>query len=464
MDNTKEIFEELKSQKDKIFDFKEREKVIFDFYQATLKNSIDISKYLSQITGRTQRDVFVSEIVPIYEHSYYLYKNLAKVLKPKKTKKPLHLIYKRTLKYYKPYGIVLIISPYNYPFYLSLTPALYALAAGNVVLIKPSEYIKGFKDLFDMIYEKSEVKKYVKIIEGGKEKVEEIIELAPSKIFFTGGLESAKNIMKLCSDKLIPVSFELGDITPMIITKDADIKKAVNSLFFSSFFNYGQTCIATKMVYIDSDIFQDFIDEIKKNLSSLPYYCRVDTFPTSKHRETYLEKLSQKISNLSCQFIAKKETDGIDIIIADENCKLDTEIFGPVLFVKKFDNIEKVVQEINSSEFGLMCYIWSNDIKKAKDITKKINTGFIIVNDVKKDITNPYLPFGGNKKSGFGRYSAEEGLFEFSQVCSVSLSSPKWYIPFEKIPDLEKIFKTTLIYYKTKFFIEKIFKKLKEII
>lgn len=404
-----------------------------------LKHKEEIVDRICQETGKPRMEAMLTEIFPSLDLLDYYEKNAVKILADEKVKTPILLMGKTSKIYYEPIGPVLIISPWNYPFNLSMTPIITALIAGNSIVFKPSEYTP-LKGLLEAIIEGSGFMAgttVLQVVYGGKETGRLLNNGQPRKIFFTGSERAGKSIMAHAAEFLTPVELELGGKDPMIVFEDVNMDRTVNGALWGAMTNTGQTCTSVERIYVQEKLYADFVKRLKDGMQALA------------HPLTERGKRDEKALDMGCMTTdfqihkvelqiqdavkkgAKIEAGGkrldeshvfpptlISGVTPDMAIYYD-ESFGPITTIASFKTEAEAIKLANDSPYGLSASVWTGDEARAERVTRAIHTGNVSINNVLATQGNAGLPFGGTKMSGFGRYKGPHGLYSFSNVKAV---------------------------------------------
>ena len=368
--------------------------------------------------GKTSGESYITEVGLVLKELNYHIKNLKKLMKIKKVKTPLTLFPAKSYIYYEPYGSVLIISPWNYPFLLTFNPLIGAIAAGNTIIIKPSEYAINTSLVIKELIETSFDESYVTTILGGIEETTKLLENRFDYLFFTGSPKVGKIMMEKMSHNLTPLTLELGGKSPALITKGVNLELVSKRIAYGKTINAGQTCIAPDYLLIEETLLDKFVDYFKKAINE--FYINPldnDNYPkiiNTNHHNRLISLLKTENIILGGNYNNTKIEPTL-VLIKDLNSKLmEEEIFGPILPIVTYNNLSFAFDFIISREKPLSAYLFTND-KYTKDLfINKISSGGIVINDTLMHFANNNLPFGGVGNSGMGKYHGKSSFLTFS--------------------------------------------------
>ncbi|TCP59191.1 acyl-CoA reductase-like NAD-dependent aldehyde dehydrogenase [Tumebacillus sp. BK434] len=389
-----------------------------------------VAQDIAKATGKVQVEAVIAEIFPTVDTLRYIEKNAARILAPQRVKTPLLFFGNRSYVEYKPMGVIGVISPWNYPLYLSIVPVLSALIAGNTVLFKPSEVTPLVGAVIEDLFAAAGFPPHVvQVLHGGRETGQAVVAARPDKLFFTGSVATGKKIMAAAAEHLIPVELELGGKDPMIVFADANIDRAVKGALWGAFTNAGQVCMSVERVYVEASVYDEFVRKAiaaTQNLRPGIDYGSMTYPPQLAVVEEHLADALEQGAKIECGGARQEPglyfaptvltgvTPGMRI--------MREETFGPVLPIMPFQTEQEVIALANDSDYGLNASVWSQDLRKAKRVASQLISGNVCVNDVITTVANPHLPFGGVKHSGMGRYHGPEGLHTFSHQTSVMVN------------------------------------------
>tara|TARA_R110000868_G_scaffold21785_2_gene90283 strand:+ start:4124 stop:5500 length:1377 start_codon:yes stop_codon:yes gene_type:complete len=389
---------------------------------------------------KSQFETYTTELSLLYHEINQFIKNIKKWSKRKKVATGMANFPAKSYIIPEPLGVTLVIGAWNYPYQLSLLPAITSIAAGNTVILKPSELPVNTSKVMAKLINDNFPENYFHVVEGGVEETNLLLENRFDKIFFTGSIPVGKIIYKAAAKHLTPVTLELGGKSPTFVLADADLKITAKRIVWSKFINAGQTCISPDYVLVDNHIEQPFLEALKMEIEA--------SFENKQAiGENYLqiintknhERLSKLIESGQVYFggnINQEErfispTILHNVSFADEVMK--DEIFGPILPVISFDNLENTIKEVKARPKPLSCYVYSKNKKAIQHLLKTLSFGGGAVNDSVMHLTNSKLPFGGVGYSGIGSYHGKAGFDSFTHYKSI-LDKPFWFEPNIKYP------------------------------
>ena len=417
-----------------------------------------IKKTISKDFNKPELEIDLTEIWVCIKEAKYILKNLKTWMAKEKVSKTLPLLTTSSYIIRQPKGIVFIIAPWNYPFQLSVMPLLAAIASGNSVFLKPSEKTPNtsqlIKDMVSSLFEPQDVV----VFEGGEEVVTPLLKKKFDHIFYTGGTDVGRIVMKKAAEQLTPVTLELGGKCPVLIDETANISEAADKISYFKFMNSGQTCVAPDYALVHEKIYEDFLAKIKKSILNL--YGPTDNI---KDNNDYGRSVNQNHAKRLIGAINEslKLGDEIDygadfdesacfisptIIRSNfESFIMKEEIFGPVLPVIKYSGFDGAIASINKLESPLASYIFSKNKMNIGEFTEKTKSGAVCINDMSLHLIHDKLPFGGVGSSGIGRYHGKFGFDELSNIRPVIQNIDKSPLKILYPPYSEKVKKITKI-------------------
>lgn len=404
----------------------------------TLENENLLYEAIYKDFGKSKFDTFTTEISFVLNDIKYYLKNLRSLSKPKKVRTNLANQFGKSRIHNEPLGNILVIGAWNYPYQLSLSPIVAALAAGNCCILKPSEIAENTMKVMAKIINENFPPEYLYAYEGGIDETTELLKLKFDKIFFTGSTKVGKIVYKAAAENLTPVTLELGGKSPAIITKDADLEVAAKRIVWGKFLNAGQTCVAPDYLLVEESIQEQFLEMLRKNIQQFKYEPRSEHYTKIIDQKNF-QRLIKLIDKDKIYFGGNSDEEKRYIeptILTNINWKdevMQEEIFGPLLPVISFTNFNLILNEILEHEKPLAAYLFTNTTEEKESFTNKLSFGGGCINDVIMHLGNENLPFGGIGNSGIGNYHGKFGFETFSHQKAV-LERATWGEPNIKYP------------------------------
>lgn len=393
--------------------------------QTALKdNEKRIESALKSDLNKASFETYMTETGLVLEEIGYHLKHLPSWIKGRKVKTPLTHFHSKSFTSPEPYGVTLIMSPWNYPLQLCLVPLIGAISGGNCIVIKPSAYAPATSSLIADLISRIYPPEYVAVVEGGRDQNNALLQEAFDYIFFTGSVEVGKTVMTAASKNLTPVTLELGGKSPVIVDETANIKIAARRIAFGKVLNAGQTCVATDYLLIHKKVKDRFLSEFKLALDEF--------FPGGDYSEMPViisEKHFARVSGLlegqkavigggtdpSRRFIEPTVLDEVD----PESAAMQEEIFGPVLPLMTYTNLNDCIRFIRSRPKPLALYLFTSSKATEKKILDSCSFGGGCINDTIIHMANPRMGFGGVGYSGMGSYHGKLSFDTFSHYRSM---------------------------------------------
>ncbi|MBO5394852.1 MAG: aldehyde dehydrogenase [Clostridia bacterium] len=425
-------------------DPKNRVAVLKELYQNIVDMQEEIFAALKADLNKSEVESYMAEVGIVLSEISYMIRHCRKFAKIKRVRTPIAQFTSKSYKLPCPYGSVLIISPWNYPFMLSLDPLVDAIAAGNSVVLKPSETSPHVSDVIAKLISKTFKQELAFVVRGGRDEVSYLLDQQFDYIFFTGSTRVGKIVMQKAAEHFTPVTLEMGGKSPCIVDETANIKLAAKRIVFGKFLNSGQTCVAPDYLYCHRSIKDELIHEIKRQIV-LQY--SVDPVGNDSYPRMISQKQFDGVAGLICNdkilfggktnsAKLKIEPTLVDASFEDEI--MQTEIFGPVLPVVTFENVDEVITRVNNGGKPLALYIFSSNKENQEKITKYCEFGGGCINDTIIHIATSNMGFGGLRESGIGSYHGKAGFDSFTHYKSIVdkktwLDLPMRYQPHTKI-------------------------------
>ena len=416
-------------------------------HNAIKSNEEKIAKAIKSDLGKSAMESYMCETGLTLSEISYMIKHLKRFAREKRVRTPLPQYLSRSFKKPSPYGVTLIMSPWNYPLLLTLSPLCNALAAGNTAVVKPSAYSPQTSELMANIIEEIFPPEYVAVIRGGRQENQFLLDEKFDYIFFTGSKAVGKTVLEKASTHLTPVTLELGGKSPCIIDKSADLKLSARRIVFGKFLNCGQTCVAPDYILCDKSVKDELlthiINEVKRQYGT-----------DFVNNENYGKIINEKHFNRICSLIddektvvggkSDRATLKIEPTVMDNVTFSDKvmgeEIFGPILPILTYTSIDEVINIVNDHDSPLALYIFANDKSVIKRITAQCTYGGGCINDTVIHLATSNMGFGGVGESGMGAYHGKTGFDTFTHYKSIVdkktiLDLPMRYQPYKKFYD-----------------------------
>lgn len=426
-------------------DISYRKKQLKKLLQILKSNEVTLNEAIYKDFKKSAFDNYATELSIIYAEIKHSIKKLNRWAERLHVGTNLANFPGKSYILYEPLGSTLVIGAWNYPYLLSLHPAISAIAAGNTVIIKPSELAMNTSQIMARMINENFDENYFHVIEGGVQETTALLKEKFDKIFYTGSSAVGKIIMKAAAEHLTPVTLELGGKSPAIVTSSASIKMTAKRLVWGKFLNGGQTCVAPDYLMVDSSVKVKLIEEIKKQIEKVhgsdPQ--RSEAFPRIINPR-HFDRLTKLIDNE--KVILGGNSDQEDLYIAPtlmdgvnwEDAVMKEEIFGPILPIIEYTNLEDAIAQIKAQPKPLALYLFTGSSKIKKKVFNEISFGGGALNETIMHLANPNLPFGGVGNSGMGNYHGEYGFRAFSHQKSI-IEKANWFEPFVKYPPYSKL-------------------------
>ncbi len=412
-------------------------------YAAVKKYQTEINDALTADLGKSHYEGFMCESGLVLTEISYMIKHTRKFAKRKTVATPLAQFHSHSYKQPVPYGNTLIMSPWNYPFLLTLDPLADAIAAGNTAIVKPSAYSPATSKMVEKIIKECFAPEYVAVVTGGRAENTALLDQKFDFIFFTGSQAVGKEVLRRAAEHLTPAVLELGGKSPCIVDASANIKLAAKRIVFGKYLNCGQTCVAPDYILCERSVKDSFVkavvEEIKKQYGAEPH----------KNKD-YGKIINQKHFDRLCGLIDEKkvviggntnpDTCKIAPTVMDnvtyDDAVMGEEIFGPIMPIITFDDFDAVVDELKTKDKPLALYLFTSDKRHIKRVTTELSYGGGCINDVVIHLATSEMGFGGVGESGMGSYHGKDGFDAFSHYKSIVdkktwLDLPMRYQPYK---------------------------------
>ncbi len=396
------------------------------------ENEEECYKAIALDFNKSEFETYISEFALIYQEL-----NLA-IRKAKewhqRTSVPTSLAHFPAWSYIipEPLGTILVISPWNYPFYLSLVPVISSLVAGNTVILKPSELTSNASKAMAKLINENFPSDYLHVVQGGVEETTKLLKYKFDKIFFTGSSDVGRVVYEAAAKNLVPVTLELGGKSPVFVLKDADIQMTAKRVVWSKFLNAGQICVAPDYILVDKSVEDKLLEALKQEIEKHYDLEQLTENYVQIVNDRHFDRLSALIDSEKTYFGGKVDQPTRVIFptilqnVSFEDEVMKDEIFGPILPVISFTDLDESIQQVKKRSKPLACYIYAKNRKLINKLLKEVSFGGGGVNDSIVHLSNNNLPFGGVGLSGFGSYHGKVGFNTFSHYKSI-LHKPFWF-------------------------------------
>lgn len=394
--------------------------------KAMKKREREIHAALKKDLNKAEMESYMSETGMTYAELSYVKKHLRSWAAPHTVPTPMAQFHAKSFSYPEPYGVVLVMSPWNYPFMLAMEPLIGAIAAGNCCIVKPSAYSPNVSRVICEMIEETFPKHYIAAVEGGREENTALLEQRFDYIFFTGGVSVGKYVMEKAAAHLTPVTLELGGKSPCIVEKTANVKLAAKRIVFGKFLNCGQTCVAPDYVLVQEEVKEELLHYLIKYMKKM-----YGTHPLEN--EAYPKIINQKHFDRICGLMQGMEIAAggtcdrkrlkiaptlIDHVKAEDPV-MQEEIFGPLLPILTFQNFAEAERFVKEREKPLALYLFTQDREIEKRALREMAFGGGCINDTIIHLATSRLGFGGVGSSGMGSYHGKYSFLTFSHQKSI---------------------------------------------
>ena len=397
------------------------------------KNETELDLAIYADFGKSSFENYETELGLIYHDIDSACRNLKRWAKVKKVYTNVANLPGRSYIIPEPLGVSLVIGAWNYPYQLSLCPTIAAIAAGNTVVLKPSELSAETSRIISKLINENFESNFFKVVEGGIEETTNLLAQKFDKIFFTGSTTVGKIVYRAAAKNLTPVTLELGGKSPAILDEKCNLKTSAKRLVWAKFINSGQTCIAPDYVFVHKSIKEQFLKQVSIEIKKSKYAIENSNYVqiiNKRNMERLINFIDKDKVYLGGDFDMENEyiSPTVMVDVDFDDAVMQEEIFGPIMPVLEYENIEDVILKIKEKPKPLACYVFTNSKKNKWKILNEISFGGGAVNDAVMHISNSRLPFGGVGDSGTGSYHGEFGFKTFSHFKSV-LEKPTWIEP-----------------------------------
>jgi len=416
-------------------------------YKAVKKYENEINDALRADLGKSDFEGFMCEVGLSLTEISYMIRHVKKFAKRKIVYTPIAQFASVSFKKPSPYGNVLIMSPWNYPFLLTIDPLADAIAAGNTVVVKPSAYSPQTSKIIERIIKECFPPEYVLVVTGGRKENAELLDKKFDMVFFTGSQNVGKEVLRRCAEHLTPAVLELGGKSPCIIDSSAKIKLAAKRIVFGKYLNCGQTCVAPDYILCEKSVKDEFLREVAKQIKKQYGENPLENADYGKIiNEKHFERIAGLIDKDKVVIGGKSDKEALQIEptvldnVTFDDAVMGEEIFGPVMPVIAFEKFEDIYEILRDKQKPLALYIFSQNKKHINDILERISFGGGCVNDVVIHLATSEMGFGGVGESGMGTYHGKVGFEAFSHTKSIVDKKTVMDLPMRYQPYNRKIY------------------------
>lgn len=415
---------------------------------AVLKYANSFSTALKEDLHKSELESYMTEIGIVLNEVRYAKKHLRVWARTKRLPTPLHQFHASSFCMSEPYGVVLIIAPWNYPLNLSISPLIGAIAAGNCCVIKPSEFSKNTSDMLEFVISKAFRKEYIAVVQGDKDVSEFLLEQKFDYIFYTGSTKVGKIVMEKAAKNLTPVTLELGGKSPCIVDRNTDLNLAAKRIVFGKYMNAGQTCVAPDYALVHEDVEKILVKYMKKWITKMFTSSPLlnEDYP-SIISEGHFDRLLGLMKNEKVAVGGRSNKKMLMIeptILVDvdrDSAVMQEEIFGPILPVLTYSDLDEVVKELQNKDKPLALYIFSNRQASVRKILRNVSFGGGCVNDTVMHVASGHVGFGGVGESGMGVYHGKHSFETFSHEKNILrkynwIDLPLRYQPYSELKEM----------------------------
>ncbi|MGB2185666.1 MAG: aldehyde dehydrogenase family protein [Akkermansiaceae bacterium] len=412
-------------------DFSYRKSALQRLENVLVKHRDEMLEALDKDLGKPGVEAYLAEYYFLLQELRLIRKSMVKWLKSRKAKSPVYFLPCSSQLRRDPYGRVLILAPWNYPLQLSLSPLIAAVAAGNTVVLKPSEMAPACEQLLVRILGEAFAPEHVAVVTGNADVANELMDQAFDFVFFTGSTHVGKKVAAKAAHSLTPNIMELGGKCPCVVDASVKVEVAAQRILTGKFFNGGQTCFAPDYVVVAPEMEGELLEAMQRILSQTPW----DREMARVVNERHYARLAGLIPESAIKF---GEDDELELRLAPrllpnvswEDEVMQSEIFGPLLPVLTYTDYEDLLSHLRSYGSPLALYIFSQDVDMQERLMRDIASGGVCINDTMKQGSNLDIPFGGVGDSGYGRYRGKAGVHAFSYeraVVKKPIWGPDWF-------------------------------------
>ena len=428
-------------------DISARIKALKSLKSAILSHEDEIYEALYADLGKGKSEAYFCEIAMVINEIDYMLRHIKSYMKDKRVHTPLAQFHSRSFRRPSPYGVVLVMSPWNYPFMLTMDPVVDALCAGNTVCVKPSAYSPKTSDVIERICTVAFDSALVSVVKGGRAENQALLDQDFDYIFFTGSVNVGKEVMARASQHLIPVTLELGGKSPVIIDETANIPLAARRVVFGKYLNVGQTCVAPDYILVNEKVHDAFVEAVKLEIDKqyggdILHADDYGHIVNAKHFHRLMGLIDQNkvvVGGVGDEASLKIAPTVMDNVSFDD-AVMQEEIFGPIMPIISYQDLNAAIDKVRSMPHPLALYLFTSNDQVKEKVTRAINFGGGCINDTIIHLATSAMPFGGVGESGMGGYHGRVGFETFSHFKSIVdkktwLDLPMRYRPYNAFKD-----------------------------
>jgi succinate-semialdehyde dehydrogenase/glutarate-semialdehyde dehydrogenase len=418
----------------------DRRALLVDVADVLLERADEIADTVVAETGKPRVEAFTSELFPALDALAWLGRNAPRLLAPERVRYPqLHLKHKRATLHYEPLGVVGVIAPWNFPFAIPFTEVAYALAAGNAVVLKPSELTPLSGALVAELFASAGAP--IRVAQGDGAVGEALVKARGlGKVLFTGSAEVGRHVAAAAGERLVPVTLELGGKDPMLVLDDADLARAVDGALWGSFLNSGQVCSGVERIYVQGALYEPFVEELARKARAL----ELGPLISEEQRDQVAALVDDAVSHGARVLAGARAPERTGwfyepTVLADvpRAARIEhDETFGPVVTVARVADDEEAVRAANEGRYGLGASVWTRDAARAGRLARRLRAGTVWHNDHAYSYAASQAAWGGRGESGFGRTHSRHGLYDLTSPKFVDRDSGRvpvpWWFPYDE--------------------------------
>lgn len=425
----------------------ERRDLLLRVAELVLERADEIADVVVSETGKPRAEAFTTELFPALDALVWLARNAPKLLAPERLRyTQLQLLHKRAQLHHEPLGVVGVIAPWNFPFAIPFTQTAYAVAAGNAVVLKPSELTPLSGSLVEQLFgDAGAPAGLVRVAQGDGTVGEALVRTEGlGKVLFTGSAEVGRLVAASAGERLVPVTLELGGKDPMLVLDDADLARAVDGALWASFLNCGQVCSGVERIYVQGALYEPFVEELTRRARELRFGDDLGPLISEEQRdrvgglvEDALARGARALTGGAAPdrtgwFYAPTVLSGVPAAARIEH----EETFGPVVTVARVQSDDDAVRAANEGVYGLGASVWTRDADRARRIARRLRAGSVWHNDHAYSYASAQASWGGRGESGFGRTHSKHGLYELTTVKFTDRDAGRvpvpWWFPYDE--------------------------------